>query len=150
MKKNIFKILMLFVISLVTVSCSDDDSVVEELEIIPANLHGKWKLQELNGAELPEGNFIYIDFHYNGKFKLYQNHDSMDTRCITGKYSLKKDPQIGTIISGIYDFGNGAWSNKYIITDLLKSGSMVWTVQDGEEVSKYVKVDSIPVETEAE
>lgn len=146
MKKNIIRTLMLFVVSLMTLACSDDETPVQKLEVIPANLHGQWKLQELNGAELPEGSFIYIDFHYNGNFKLYQNHDSMETRYITGKYTIKKDAILGDIISGSYDFGNGLWNNEYIITDLLETGSMIWTVKDGEEVSKYVKVDEIPAD----
>lgn len=28
------------------------------------------------------------------------------------------------------------WNNEYIVTDLMQSGSMVWTVKEGTEVSK--------------
>ena len=149
--KNIFKLLMLLVITLSATSCSDEEVAVETLDIIPANLHGKWKLEELNGAAIPETNYIYLDFHYNGTFKLYQNHDTMNPRYITGTYNLVNNPKIGAVISGAYDFGNGKWNNEYIITDMLKSGSMIWTVRDDKaenkadlEVQKFVRIDEIP------
>lgn len=146
MKNSLVKILLLFVVSLMTVSCSDDEIPVQTLEVLPANLHGTWKLQELNGAELPEGFYVYIDFNRKGTFKLYQNNDSMYPRCITGSFSVKKDPRIGAILSGVYDYEQGAWNNEYIVTDLLETGSMIWTVKDGDEISKYVRVDEIPLE----
>ena len=144
MKNGIVKVLMLLVISLMTVSCSDDEIPVQTLEVIPVNLHGTWKLQELNGTELPEGFYVYIDFNRKGSFKLYQNNDSMYPRCITGSFTIEEDERIGSVISGVYDFEQGAWNNEYIVTDLLESGSMVWTAKDGDEVSKYVRVDEIP------
>ena len=144
MKNSIVKILMLLVVSLMTVSCSDDELPVQTLEVIPVNLHGTWKLQELNGAELPEGFYVYIDFNRKGTFKLYQNNDSMYPRCITGSFSIKKDINIGSIISGVYDYEQGAWNNDYIVTDLLETGSMIWTTKEGDEVSKYIRVDEIP------
>ena len=144
MKNSIVKVLMLLVISLMTVSCSDDEIPVQTLEVIPVNLHGTWKLQELNGTELPEGFYVYIDFNRKGSFKLYQNNDSMYPRCITGSFTIEEDERIGSVISGVYDFEQGAWNNEYIVTDLLESGSMVWTAKDGDEVSKYVRVDEIP------
>ena len=144
MKNSIVKILMLLVVSLMTVSCSDDEIPVQTLEVIPVNLHGTWKLQELNGAELPEGFYVYIDFNRKGTFKLYQNNDSMYPRCITGSFSIKKDINIGSVISGVYDYEQGSWNNDYIVTDLLETGSMIWTAKDGDEVSKYVRVDEIP------
>lgn len=146
MKNSIVKVMMLFMVALMTVSCSDDEIQVQELEVIPVNLHGTWKLQELNGTELPEGVYVYIDFNRKGTYKLYQNNDSMYPRCITGTFSIKKDPVIGAILSGTYDYGKGAWNNEYIVTDLLETGSMVWTVKDGEEISVYVRVDEIPSE----
>ena len=46
----------------------------------------------------------------------------------------------------IRDYENGDWNNEYIVTDLMQSGSMVWTVKEGTEVSKYVRVDKVPDE----
>lgn len=146
MKNSIVKVMMLFMVALMTVSCSDDEAPVPELDVIPVNLHGTWKLQDLNGAELPEGVYVYIDFNRKGTFKLYQNNDSMYPRCITGSFFIEKDPKIGSVLSGKYDYEQGAWNNEYIVTDLLETGSMKWTVKDGEEVSTYVRVDEIPSE----
>ena len=48
---------------------------------------------------------------------------------------------IWDIISGEYDFGNGDWNHDYIVTDLLESGSMIWTAKDDDnDVSKYLVV----------
>ena len=146
MKNSMVSILMLLVVSLMTVSCSDDEIPVATLEVIPVNLHGAWKLEELNGEKLPESFYVYIDFNRKGTFKLYQNNDSMYPRCITGSFSIEKDINIGSVISGIYDYGQGAWNNEYIVTDLLESGSMIWTAKDGDEVSKYIRVDEIPAD----
>ena len=47
--------------------------------------------------------------------------------------------------SGEYDFGNGEWNNKYIVTDLLESGSMIWTAKDNEnDVNKYIRCEKVP------
>ncbi len=144
MKNGIVKVLMLLMVALMTVSCSDDEAPEPTLEVTPINLHGLWKLQELNGAELPEGIYVYIDFNRKGTFALYQNNDSMEPRHITGSFSVEKDPRIGSILRGEYDFQNGKWNNEYVVTDLLESGSMIWTVKGGNEVSKYVRVEEIP------
>ena len=67
------------------------------------------------------------------------------TVCITGHFSLENDPYLGYIISGEYDFGNGDWNNDYIVTDLLESGSMIWTAKDDDnDVSKYVRCEKVP------
>ena len=59
--------------------------------------------------------------------------------------ALKNDPYLGYIISGEYDFGNGDWNNDYIVTDLLESGSMIWTAKDDDnDVSKYVRCEKVP------
>eukprot|EP00975_Prorocentrum_lima_P066602 12910107-Prorocentrum_lima.AAC.1 len=63
---------------------------------------------------------------------MYQKFDSMYARYITGSFSIENNPYLGYIISGVYDYGNGDWNNKYIVTDLLESGSMTWTSKDDE------------------
>jgi hypothetical protein len=147
MKKKIVNILMLLVISLMTFSCSEDEVVMEpSLEVTPITMQGTWKLAELNGEQVPEDFYIYIIFDRKRNFEMYQKHDSMYPRYITGTYSIEKDSHYGYILSGEYDYENGDWNNKYIVTDLLQSGSMVWTVKDGDEVSKYVRVDEVPEE----
>lgn len=147
MKKKIVNILMLLVISLMTFSCSKDEVVTEQpLEVNPITMQGTWKLAELNDEQLPEDFYIYVVFDRKGNFEMYQKHDSMYPRYITGTYSIEKDAHYGYILSGEYDYENGDWNNKYVVTDLLESGSMIWTVKDGDEVSKYVRVDEVPEE----
>jgi len=69
----------------------------------------------------------------------------MYARYITGDFSIEKDPYLGYVISGEYDFGNGEWNNDYIVTDLLEVGSMIWTAKDDAgDVSKYVRCDEVP------
>ena len=78
-------------------------------------------------------------------FEMYQKFDSMYARYITGSFSIKNDPYLGAVISGEYDFGNGEWNNKYIVTDLLESGSMIWTAKDNEnDVNKYIRCEKVP------
>ena len=53
---------------------------------------------------------------------------------------------IGDIVSGKYDNSlGGRWNNSYIVTELLPSGSMIWTMKDDAgDVSKYIRCDEIP------
>ena len=47
--------------------------------------------------------------------------------------------------------GSGDWNNKYIVTDLLESGSMTWTSKDDEsDVNKYIRCEKVPEEIIAE
>lgn len=91
MKSKIVKILMLLVISLTTFSCSEDEVLEPSFEVTPITLQGTWKLAELNGEQLPEDFYIYIEFDRKGNFEMYQKHDSMYPRYITGTYSVEKD-----------------------------------------------------------
>jgi len=95
---------------------------------------------------MAEGTYCYITFNRKElTFEMYQKFDSMYARHITGHFSLENDPYLGYIISGEYDFGNGDWNNDYIVTDLLESGSMIWTAKDDDnDVSKYVRCEKVP------
>ncbi|WP_308756372.1 lipocalin family protein, partial [uncultured Bacteroides sp.] len=101
---------------------------------------------EWNGQPLAEGTYCYVTFNRKEQtFEMYQKFDSMYARYITGSFSIEEDPYLGSIISGMYDFGNGDWNNEYIVTDLLETGSMVWTAKDNEnDVNKYVRCEKIP------
>ena len=128
--KNIFKLTALAVFLCCLVSCDDDEPIIPTLEVTPANLNGTWELSEWNGTPLAEGTYCYITFNRKEQtFEMYQKFDSMYARYITGSFSIKNDPYLGAVISGEYDFGNGEWNNKYIVTDLLESGSMIWTAK---------------------
>ena len=63
---------------------------------------------------------------------------------------LKKKKNLGYIISGDYDFGNGEWANSYIVTDLLAT-SMIWTIKDTpSDIQKFERCDRVPEEIENE
>ncbi|MBE6333256.1 MAG: hypothetical protein E7071_00320 [Bacteroidales bacterium] len=143
--KNLLKIVPMLLMATCFIGCSDDEDeiVIPTIEVNYVTLHGDWMLQEWNGAELPEGTYMYITFDRSEKsFVIYQNFDSMYGRKITGTFELEKDYYKGDVITGKYDFEKGEWNNEYIITDMLESGSMVWSA--GDDVSKYVRCDSIP------
>ena len=122
-------------------SCSDDEAYQEPtLDVTPNNIAGSWRLQSWSGGELAEGSFVYIDFvRADRTYTLYQNIDSHQTRTITGRYYIETDAELGAIIRGSYDYGNGDWAHRYIVTNLTEN-SMVWTAKDNsEDVSVYVR-----------
>lgn len=146
--KNAFKLMTFFALAFCCISCNNDDEKVEvhKLPVTAANLNGTWQLYEWNGEPMAEGTYCYITFNRKEQtFEIYQKFDSMYARHITGHFILENDPYLGYIISGEYDFGNGDWNNDYIVTDLLESGSMIWTVKDDcNDVSKYVRCEKVP------
>lgn len=147
--KTIFRLLTILLLGISSASCSDDEEVVVvKLDVNYANLNGTWKLTEWNGAALADGTYCYIQlYRKDHTFKMYHNMDSMYARFITGTFELEDDPYLGSIIRGEYDYGQGLWNNEYIITDLLETGSMIWTVNgNNDDVSKYERCDAIPDE----
>lgn len=145
--KNIFRLLAVLGLFICFSSCEKESVDEPTLEVTPANLDGIWKLSEWNGQALDDDTYCYVVFHRKDKtFEMYQKFDSMYARYITGIFLIEIDPYLGYIISGVYDFGNGEWNNEYVVTDLLESGSMVWTVKDGDEVTKYIRCDAVPEE----
>ena len=138
--------LALMAVAMMT-SCSDDEAYQEPtLDVTPNNIAGSWRLQSWSGGELAEGSFVYIDFvRADRTYTLYQNIDSHQTRTITGRYYIETDAELGAIIRGSYDYGNGEWSHRYIVTNLTEN-NMVWTAKDNaEDVSIYVRA-SIPAD----
>lgn len=152
--RALFKMVTLVMLAFSFVGCSDDEeiSVVSELEVNYANLNGTWRLAEWNGAVLPEEVFCYIEFNRRERtFTMYQKFDSMYARCITGEFTLENDDEWGNVISGTYDYGMGEWNNSYIITELLESGSMIWTTKGDEtDVCKYERCSKVPDDVKAE
>lgn len=120
------------------------DTTVPTLEVKPQNLNGAWLLDEWNGAPLADSTFVYVVIDRGLTFEIYQNTNSMYTELLTGTYKLEEDWRVGSVISGTYDYGLGAWSHEYVITDLYKE-SMVWTAKDdAADVQKFVRVDEVP------
>lgn len=148
--KNLFKLMFLSAFLLCFTACSDEEDTTEKsLAVTPANLNGVWQLATWNNGEaLPEGTYCYVVFNRREQtFEMYQKFDSMYARYITGSFKIENDPYLGYVISGEYDYGNGEWNHEYIVTDLLSSGSMVWTAaDDAGDVSKYVRCDEVPDE----
>ncbi|MCD8312865.1 MAG: lipocalin family protein [Bacteroidales bacterium] len=141
------------------VACNKEKTdTVEYLDVTYANLNGTWLLSEWDGvtvdtdaATAGEGTYCYITFdRREHTFTMYQNFDSMYARRITGSFSLATDAYLGEVVSGKYDYDNGAWNHDYIISNLL-SDSMVWTATDDPlDVCLYVRVDEVPEEIVAE
>jgi hypothetical protein len=106
---------------------------------------------EWNGAPLQAGSYCYITFNRKNKtYKMYDKFDSMYPSLKTGSFEIEKEKNLGYIISGDYDFGNGEWANSYIITDLLPT-SMIWTIKDiSSDVQKFERCDKVPEEIENE
>lgn len=147
--KTFIKIMALFMLAFCFTACSEhEEPEVVTLDVNYANLNGTWYLSEWNGQPLPDGVYFYVIFNRaDHSFKIYQNMDSMYARLITGTFEIQDDPYLGFVLSGEYDNGNGEWNNEYIVTDLLETGSMIWTVKDdADDVSKYQRCDGVPEE----
>jgi hypothetical protein len=140
--KRIFRLFVLAMMATaVAVSCNDKEDYVEPtLDVTPNNIAGCWSLDSWSGGELSSGSYVYIDFVRADKtYTLYQNIDSQYMRAITGHYFIYTDDEKGAIIRGNYDYGNGDWSHRYVVTELTE-GRMVWTALDNPaDVSIYVR-----------
>lgn len=131
-------------------SCSENNAA-EEVVYLPVtanNISGTWQLSEQSGAPLADGLYVYLDIvRRDTEFTLYDNIGTFMTDVKTGVYSV--DTQTGTI-SGKYDHSLGDWAHSYVISELT-ADRMVWTAEDDpEEVSVYVRIDSIPAEITGE
>ena len=143
--KNRFLLLTLGII-LLCGACSKNTGMEkrEWLEVNANNISGKWELVEWNGMALEEGSYFQIEFVRNdGSFTIWQNMDSFQDIAheITGRYSLKTEPAIGSIIEGIYDHDSDFWSHSYIIRDLTRD-SMLWIATDDENFTQlFSRID---------
>ena len=126
-------------------SCSKDEAVEQAgLNVIPSNLEGCWQLSEWMGEALPEGNFVYMELtRQDKKFTIYENMRGTST--VTCRYSGTYGISDGNVIKGIYDNSIYTyWAHDYEVSGLT-GDRMVWTATDNpEDVSVYVRVDSIP------
>ena len=140
--KRVFRLIVLaMVVTAVAVSCNDKEEYVEPtLDVTPNNIAGCWSLDSWSGGELSSRSDLYVDFIRADKTcTLYQNIDSQYMRTITGHYFIYTDDEKGAIIRGNYDYGNGDWAHRYIVTELTEE-RMVWTALDNPaDVSVYVR-----------
>ena len=144
--KNMFNRLLLMAAMVVAmVACTEkDDPSLElkepQLEVTRNNISGAWTLESWKGAPLADGSYVYIDFERSDRtYTMWQNIDSAPARKITGIYNIEIDEELGAVIRGNYDFGNGDWAHRYIVTSLTAS-QMIWVAKDNaEDVSVYVR-----------
>ena len=144
--RYIISFAMSALLSFSMVSCTEKSEVEVALEVNYNNISAVWKIEKWNGAPLAEGSWCYLQLERKDhKFKLYQKMDSMYARLITGTYTITTDPYLGDVISGKYDFGRGEWSHKYVVSNLMPSGTMLWTAEDNaSDVTLYRKCDAVP------
>ena len=124
-------------------ACSEEEQYQEPtLDVTPNNIAGTWRLASWSGGDLASGSYVFIDFvRADRTYTLYQNIDSPQLRVITGRYFIETDAELGAVIRGNYDYGNGDWAHRYIVTDLT-ADRMVWTAKDNrEDVSVYVRAE---------
>ena len=137
--KSIFAVLALAVLSM---ACGKDEPVITYLEVTPNNVSGEWKLVQWNGEALDAGTYFYIDLvRKEKKFTIYQNFDSMGDMPheITGEFNIELSDIGEPVIRGTYDYSEGFWSHKYLVTELTET-SMTWTaVDDISFVQKFVR-----------
>ena len=142
--KSIFKRLFILMVAVAAMSaCSDESSAVEEqLDVTRHNISGVWSLQSWRGGTLAEGSYVYIEFERSDRtYTMWQNLDSAPARKITGMYNISIDPELGAIIRGNYDYGNGDWAHRYIVTSLT-SNQMIWVAKDdASDISVYVRCE---------
>ena len=145
--KRFLKTMALMLVLVLTSCTRDEETAPQQLEVTPNNISGIWTLSEVNGEQLPDGLYCYIEFVRRDRiYTMYQKFDSMYPRRITGSYEITKDEYKGYILSGKYDYGTGNWNNSYIVTELYE-GSMLLTAdaQSG-DVCKYVRCNEVPDE----
>ena len=142
--KKLLKGAFLALMAVVTMTaCSEEEQYQEPtLDVTPNNIAGTWRLASWSGGDLASGSYVFIDFvRADRTYTLYQNIDSPQLRVITGRYFIETDAELGAVIRGNYDYGNGDWAHRYIVTDLT-ADRMVWTAKDNrEDVSVYVRAE---------
>ena len=145
--KTLYRILIMTVLFIGISSCSDDEDIQDaSLELTYANLHGTWRLDNWNGQGEEENWYCYITFdRKEHTFVMYQRFGSMVSEKITGSFEIEYDENLEcNILAGEYDYGQGEWIQKYIVSEL-KESTMTWLVKgDDTDISKYVRCDKIP------
>lgn len=143
--KKITNLLMLLAMALFA-SCDNPIEIPETLEVKPYNIEGTWQLSTIDGKALADSTYVYLVLDRKYGFKIYQNTNSMYPVLYTGTYELEYDWRNGDIISGVYDYEQGAWRNEYIVSDLYEE-SMIWTslvdtakIGATPEVQKFLRV----------
>ena len=142
------KMIMMLTVLAAFVSCTEDQPVVEYLDVTPNNISGEWMLTHWNGSPLNEGTYFYIEFiRKEREFVIYQNFDSIGDvpQVVTGYFNIETDVEFGAVIRGMYDFDGGFWAHDYEVNNLTDQ-QMEWVAVDDRSFSqKFVKC-RIPAE----
>ena len=140
--KKLIKLTMAVAALLVMFACTDKIETPKYLDVTPNTISGSWRLESSCGQALAEGTYVYIDFDRKERsFEMFQNTDSFSTRYITGRYFIYTDAEAGAIIRGDYNYGNGEWAHRYVVSDLT-SKRMTWTALDNSDyVDVYVRCE---------
>lgn len=145
MKKMFKRLFLMAAMAVAMVACTEKDGPYSEMEepqmeVTRSNISGAWMLQSWNGASLADGSYVYIDFERSERrYTMWQNIDSAPARKLSGVYNIEIDEELGAVIRGNYDFGNGDWAHRYIVTSLTAS-TMIWVAKDdAADVSIYVR-----------
>lgn len=143
--KSIFKSLLLVLMAVMTFAACNEkevDNDQPQLEVTRHNISGSWALNSWNGEPLAEGCYVYIKFERADRtYTMWQNIDSAPARKITGMYNIEIDDELGAVIRGNYDYGNGDWAHRYIVKSLTAK-TMVWVAKDdANDISEYVRCD---------
>ena len=151
--KNFWKMMALAALLIVGVGCGPIEGGEEkpmpepELEVTPNNIAGTWTLLTLNGKDIAEGSYVYIDFvRADRTFTLYQNVDSFGNRTLTGRYYIYVDEELGVaMIRGEYDHSAGEWNHRYIVKSLTHN-TMVLVAKDNAGDVCYYRRTELPAE----
>lgn len=142
-----FKTAALMLVLVLAACTREEETAPKPLEVTPNNISGIWTLTEVNGEQLPDGLYCYIEFVRRDRtYTMYQKFDSMYPRRLTGTYEITKDEYKGYILSGKYDYGTGNWNHSYIVTDLYEESMLLTADSQSGDICKYVRCNEVPFE----
>ena len=151
--KKWFRTALLLATVIALGACSDKEKTPDPgLEVTVSNIAGTWRLATWNdGLPLEEGTYVYLELTRRDRtFTLYENLGSFVATRKSGIFNLDIDEELGAVIRGQYDYGNGDWRHRYIISRLT-ADSMTWVAKDDPtDVSVYERCEAVPDEILAE
>lgn len=147
--KNIFRFILCVMLTVGFTACSNDETPQVEVRSVNASyLNGSWSLSEIDGLPLGEGTYLYLRFDRTEKtFIMYHNLESMYSQRFTGSWSLTEDEDLGTLLTGEYDYDLGEWAT-YIATAPDLNTLRLVNLEDETDVRVYTRCASIPEDIE--
>ena len=141
--RKFLKIALMVSFMALAFACAKDEPAVPAMEVTPNNISGTWKLQEINGTPVADGLFMYLELiRRDKKFAFHENISGSQTvvNHRTGRFDIFE----GDVITFLYDGSMSEYGKKYQITELTEN-KMVWVREDDkDEISVYVRCESIP------